>query len=156
MGFLNQPPAVWLLIFIVMVVVELITMGLTSVWFAGGALAALIVSLAGAGIQAQMVAFLAVSFVLLILVRPWARKHFNHARERTNAQSLIGQMAVVIEEIDNVHAGGRVLIRGQEWAARNVNETEILPVDTTVKVQEISGVRLIVRSVENMENTENM
>ncbi|MCD7981549.1 MAG: NfeD family protein [Clostridiales bacterium] len=144
MGFLTQAQTAWLVIFILMVVVELISMGLTSIWFAGGALAALLVSFSGIGIQVQAVVFLAVSFVLLILVRPWARKHFNHGRERTNAQSLIGQTAVVIEEIDNVHAQGRVLIRGQEWSARNAVETERIPADTPVRVLEISGVKLIV------------
>ncbi|MCD7922746.1 MAG: NfeD family protein [Clostridiales bacterium] len=148
MSFLEQPQMLWLLVFIVMVVVELVSMGLTSIWFAGGALAALFVSLPDTPVQVQIVVFLIVSFVLLLLVRPWARKHFNHEREKTNAQSLIGQSAVVIEEIDNVHAKGRVLIRGQEWSARSVRETECIPVNTSVRVQEISGVKLIVEKAD--------
>ncbi|MCC8082105.1 MAG: NfeD family protein [Lachnospiraceae bacterium] len=148
MSFLEQPQMLWLLVFIVMVVVELVSMGLTSIWFAGGALAALLVSLPDTPVQVQIVVFLIVSFVLLLLVRPWAGKHFNHERERTNAQSLIGQTAVVIEEIDNVRATGRVLIRGQEWSARCVRETECIPVNTSVRVQEISGVKLIVEKAD--------
>lgn len=148
MSFLEQPQMLWLLVFVVMVVVELASMGLTSIWFAGGALAALFVSLPDTPVQVQIVVFLIVSFFLLLLVRPWARKHFNHGREKTNVQSLIGQSAVVIEEIDNVHAKGRVLIRGQEWSARNVRETECIPVDTQVRVQEISGVKLIVERAD--------
>ncbi len=144
MGFLAQPQAVWLLLFIVMVVVELVSMGLTSIWFAGGALAALIVSLPGTGVQVQVVVFLIVSFVLLFLVRPWAKRHFNHGRVRTYAQSLTGETAVVIDEIDNVHAKRRVLIRGQEWSARSAGEPECIPVNTAVRVREISGVKLIV------------
>jgi len=149
MSFLEQPQMLWLLVFVVMVVVELVSMGLTSIWFAGGALAALFVSLPDTPIQAQIVVFLVVSFVLLLLVRPWARKHFNHEREKTNVQSLIGQSAVVMEEIDNVHAKGRVLIRGQEWSARNLAETERIPVDTQVRVREISGVKLIVERMDS-------
>lgn len=149
MGIELQPPVIWLIVFAVMVVVELATMGLTTIWFAGGALVAMFVSLAHASAPVQIVLFVVVSFVLLILVRPWARKHFNHDRIRTNAQSLIGQSAIVIEDIDNMKAQGRVLVRGQEWAARNVNETEPIAKDTQVEIKSISGVKLMVEAKGN-------
>ena len=147
MGIELQLPVFWIIIFAAMVVLELLTMGLTSIWFAGGALVALFVSMTDVRFPAQMLLFLAVSFVLLILVRPWAKKRFNHGRVRTNVQSLIGQSAIVIEDIDNIQAKGRVSVRGQEWAARSVNDAESIPKDTPVKIRDISGVKLIVETV---------
>lgn len=148
MGFDLQPPVIWLIIFILMVVIELVTMGLTSIWFAGGAIVALVASETRAGVHVQIILFIVVSVVLLTLVRPWAKKHFNHERVRTNAQSLIGLNAVVMEEIDNVRAQGRVLVRGQEWMARNAKETGVIPKDSRVRIKSISGVKLIVEVTE--------
>lgn len=147
MGVDLQPAIIWLILFAVMVGIELLTMGLTTIWFAGGAIVALVVSETSAGVHIQIILFVVVSMILLVLVRPWAQKHFNHDRIRTNAQSLIGESAVVMEEIDNMKAQGRVLVRGQEWTARNVAEAEIIPKDTQVRIEAISGVKLIVKKI---------
>lgn len=147
MGFHLEPPIIWLILLVVFVVIEIVTMGLTTIWFAGGAVAAFLVSLANAGIYIQVIIFLIVSFVLLLLVRPITRKHFNVERVRTNAQTLIGETAVVMEPIDNLKAQGRVIVKGQEWAARNINEGELLEKDTCVRVISISGVKLMVEKI---------
>ncbi len=144
MGALTGIQTFWLVLFVVFLVTELVSLGLTSIWFAGGSLIALILSFTKVGFYAQIAAAVIVSVALLLLIRPWARNHFNTGRERTNAQSLIGQTAVVLEEIDNIHAQGRVLIGGQEWSARSVAETDLIPKDARVVVREISGVKLIV------------
>ena len=103
----------WLAVLILMVVIEAITLGLTTIW-SGGALAAFIAALVGAGIVVQVVLFFVVSFALLLGTRPFAVKYFNHDRARTNLESLIGAQAVVLEEIDNLQATGRVQVNGQE------------------------------------------
>ncbi len=139
-----KPTIFWLILLIVMLVLEAVTLGLTSIWFAAGTLAAMLLSFTRAGFLAQVVVCIAVSVVLLILVRPWARERFNRRRTRTNAQSLIGQAGVVMEEIDNLRAQGRVTVNGQEWAARNVTENETISAGVPVTVREISGVKLIV------------
>lgn len=144
MGFDMQAPVFWLIIFAAMVIIELISLGLTTIWFAGGAIVAMLASLGHAAVPIQAILFLAVSVILLILVRPWAQKHFNHDRVRTNAQSLIGQSAIVLETINNMQAQGRVLVRGQEWAARNIAEGEVIPQGSQVRISGISGVKLIV------------
>lgn len=144
MGALTGIQTFWLVLFVVFLVTELVSLGLTSIWFAGGSLIALILSFTKVGFYAQIAAAVIVSVALLLLIRPWARNHFNTGRERTNAQSLIGQTAVVLEEIDNIHAQGRVLIGGQEWSARSTAETDLIPKDARVVVREISGVKLIV------------
>ncbi len=148
MGFLTDIQTFWLVLFVVFLVTELVSLGLTSIWFAGGSLVALLLSFTDVGFYVQIAVAILVSVVLLLVIRPWAKNHFNKDRERTNAQSLIGQTAIVLEEIDNIHAQGRVLIRGQEWSARNAVENECIPKDTRVTVQAISGVKLIVERGE--------
>ena len=141
----------WLAIFIVLLAIEIITMGLTTIWFAGGALMALAAGLLGFGNTVQIVVFVVVSALLLILTRPLAVKYFNQERLKTNAESLIGQRALVIEDIYTLEARGRVEIRGQEWAAKTDEPDGKLAKNTVVVVNGIQGVKLIVRAREERE-----
>lgn len=134
---------IWLGILLVMVVTELATQGLTTIWFAGGALIAFLAALFGGGQPLQIVLFFAVSLVLLIFTRPVAKKHFNTDRVKTNAESLIGESGIVVEEIDNLAGTGHVMINGMEWTARASSGNKIEK-DAVVSVLEISGVKLIV------------
>lgn len=134
----------WLAIVVVMAIIEIITLGLTTIWFAGGALVAFIASLFGAGFVIQVVLFVAVSVTLLAATRPLAVKYLNKNMESTNAESLIGKLAVVKEEIDNLNARGHVSVNGQEWTARAVEE-KVIPEGVTVEIVEISGVKLLVK-----------
>ena len=135
---------VWLAILIIMVVIEIITLGLTTIWFAGGALVAFVVSLFGPGIPVQIAVFLLVSLALLLSTRPVALKYFNKGRARTNSDSLIGGEGIVLEDIDNLQAAGRVQINGLEWSARSGNGQRIEK-GAVVLVEEIQGVKLIVK-----------
>ena len=134
----------WLIVLVVMRVIEIITLGLTTVWFAGGALAAFIASLLGANIVVQVILFVVVSVLLLALTRPLAVEYLNKDRIRTNAESLIGKTAVVKQEIDNLNAQGQVSVDGQEWTARSVEE-QVIPKNVQVEIVEINGVKLMVR-----------
>ena len=136
-------PICWLAILIVMVVIEMMTMGLTTIWFAGGALAALLVSLLRIPVAIQGGVFVAVSVVLLIYTRPLATKYLNDRVQRTNSDELIGQEGVVEEMICNREALGRVQLNGIDWTARSVTGEDI-PAGTPVIVQEIQGVKLMV------------
>lgn len=147
MGFQLEPPMAWIIILVIMVLIEVFTMGLTTIWFAGGALAAFVVSIAGGGIPAQVIVFLIVSLILLLLIRPLAKTRFNSKRVRTNAESLIGEIGVVTEPIDNLNAQGRIVVHGQEWAARTVQEGVQADKGAHVKVLSISGVKLMVEVV---------
>mgnify|MGYP000157024130 CR=1 FL=1 len=140
-----SPSMVWLILLVIFILTEIATVGLLTIWFAGGSLAAFFVSLTGTGIQ--ILIFLIVSFVLVLLIRPLAQKKFNSGHIRTNAQTLIGEEAVVLEPINNLRSQGRVMIHGQEWAARS-DEKETFEKNAVVLVQSISGVKLMVtRSV---------
>lgn len=137
----------WLVLFVVLLVVEIATMGLTTVWFAGGALIAFFAAYIHLGIGLQIVLFLVVSILLLVLTRPIAVKYFNQEREKTNVDSLIGQNAVVLEEINTIKATGRVEVNGMEWSAKT-EHTEIIEVNTVVSIKGIQGVKLIVEKAE--------
>lgn len=142
----------WLVILIAMIAVEIATLGLTTVWFAGGALVAFITSMLGGPLILQVVLFIVVSTALLCLTRPMAIRYINKGRIKTNADSLIGKTAFVIEEIDNLKATGAVTVDGQEWTARCENDDDCMPKDSFVEIRAIQGVKLIVAAKEVARN----
>ena len=134
----------WLGILVILVVIELFTMGLTTIWFAGGALVAALISIPGTPFIVQILFFLIVSILLLYFTRPVAIKYFNRDRTRTNVESLIGRQAIVISEINNVEGIGQVNTGGMEWSARSSYHNIVIPVGAVVTVLGIDGVKLIV------------
>ncbi len=134
----------WLVVLAALVVIELLTMGLTTVWFAGGALVATIAALFQAPFALQVILFLLVSALLLFFTRPLAVKYFNKDRVRTNAESLVGCPAIVTSEIDNLQGIGQVSVGGMEWSARTRTDGEKIPVGAVTTVLAINGVKLIV------------
>ena len=135
----------WLILLVLLLGIEALTLGLTTIWFAGGSLAAFVLALAGADFLIQLVCFCIVSVVLLVVTRPAAVRWLNRDREKTNTASLIGVSAVVTEPIDNLAGTGQVQVRGQEWTARSVSEEITIPAGRQVTIQEIRGVKLIVK-----------
>ena len=134
----------WLIVLAVTLVIEAMTMGLTTIWFSGGALAAMIVELLNGSVSMQVIVFLIISLVLLFYTRPIAMKHFNKKRERTNLDSVIGKTAVVTMPIHNLKETGQVLLDGKEWTARSNDSSKEFDKDSLVKVVSISGVKLMV------------
>ena len=135
---------IWLFVFVACIVAEIISMGLTTIWFAGGALIAAVAAVIGTPLWIQILLFAVVSLVLLYFTRPIAVKYFNKDRVKTNAESLVGKQAIVISEIDNLQGIGQVTVGGQEWSARTTGEGITLPVGSVVTVRSISGVKLMV------------
>ncbi|MBQ4058753.1 MAG: NfeD family protein [Lachnospiraceae bacterium] len=140
----------WLLMAAIFIVIELVTLGLTTIWFAGGAFVAAVAAALGADLVIQVILFLVVSIVLLVLTRPIAVKHLDANIEKTNSEALIGQTAVVIQEINNLDGVGQAKVNGMEWTARAKKEDEIIPVGTNVTIVEISGVKLIVETEKDV------
>ena len=136
----------WLVAMVLFGVLEAVTVGLTSIWFAMGALAALIAAALGAGTLVQIVLFLVVSFLTLLLVRPLAQRYINDRREATNADRVIGREAVVTQAIDNLKGEGQVNVSGAVWTARSQEEAPI-PAGARVRVLRIEGVKVIVSPV---------
>lgn len=140
------PSAVWLIVLVVLVTGEAITVGLTFIWFAVGALGGLLVSVLGGPIWLQVVVFLALSAVTLVLVRPLAARLLTPNISPTNADRILSQIALVTEDIDNIAETGQVKLFGQVWTARSENG-EVIPVQSRVRILRIEGVKVFVRTV---------
>ena len=138
---------IWLVIFVVFLGIEIATLGLTTIWFAGGALLAMLVAAIELPVYVQIPVFLIVSAVLLLFTRPLAMKYFNKERIRTNAESLVGETAVVTETINNIKGMGKAVINGQEWTARSSTDAVEIEKETKAVIVAIEGVKLIVQTV---------
>ena len=135
---------IWLGAFVFFAAMELMTFGLTSIWFAIGSLAACLAYLLGGNWIVQVIAFIVVSVLVLILVRPYAKKYINNRAEKTNVEAMTGKTAKVITKIDNIAAAGMVMIDGVEWTARSAND-EVIEKGTLVTVIAVEGVKVIVK-----------
>ncbi len=137
-------PIIWLGLMIVLLAIEVTTLGLTTLWFAGGSLVAFLAALLHAPVILQVLLFLSVSIVLLFFTRPFAVRYLNKSREKTNVETIIGKEAVVTQEINNLQAKGQVVVGGMEWTARTSTNNEVIEKDTIVVIQKVDGVKLIV------------
>ncbi|MBS7302815.1 MAG: NfeD family protein [Lachnospiraceae bacterium] len=135
---------VWVILLVLFVVIEVLTMGLTTIWFAGGALVAAITAALRLPAYIQIATFIVVSFVLIIFTRPIAVRYFNKDRVKTNAESIVGKKAIVTGAIDNIKASGQVTVAGMEWSARSISDDITIEEGKVVTVVAISGVKLIV------------
>lgn len=138
-------PMIWLGLLAVLLIIEAVTAGLTTIWFAGGALVAAVASYFGAGMMTQILIFLCVSLVLVIFTRPLAVKYMSKGTEKTNVDSLLGKTAVVIQEIDNLAQTGQIRMNDIEWMARTSRNDTIIPKNAIVTIEEVQGVKLIVK-----------
>ena len=144
---------VWLVLIIAFLIAESQSVTMVSLWFAVGALGALIAELCGAELWLQIVIFFALSIVLLASLRPSARKYFTPKITRTNVDSIIGQTGLVTAPINNVTAQGQVKLGAMEWTARSTSG-ETIEAGTLVKVDKIEGVKAFVTPViENCVTT---
>lgn len=141
-------PIYWLIAAGVFLALEILTLGLTSVWFAGGAFIAFFVALCHAPLWIQIVVFLAVSILLLLFTRPVVEKHLNNSRAKTNVDSLVGRQGKVTEEINNFNQTGKVILDGMEWTARSAGTEELIPAGVRVEVQKVRGAHLEVTICE--------
>lgn len=143
-------PMFWLILLIIFIVLELISLGLTTIWFAGGALVAYIANIAGLNEIIQIVLFFTVSMLLLIFTRPFAQKFINKGTTKTNVEAVAGKTAKVVEEIDNINSTGKAVIEGEEWMARSESDDVKFHVGELVTVSEVKGVKIIVKKKEEM------
>jgi membrane protein implicated in regulation of membrane protease activity len=138
----------WLIAIIVLLVIEIATLGLTTIWFAGGATAAFISTFFGAGFQIQLLIFALLSLVLLVVTRPMALRYMRREPVKTNAESLIGKVAIVTGRIDNLAQSGEVMIADVSWTARAKDEAGVIAEGSKVRICAIEGVKLIVEEMK--------
>ncbi|MCL2023982.1 MAG: NfeD family protein [Oscillospiraceae bacterium] len=146
---------IWLIIIGLFILAEVVTDQLISIWFALGALAAMIVSvivdMPDMSIWLELTAFVVVSAAALIATRPLVKKFLQKKQTPTNADRAIGEVVVVTEDINNLLAKGAVTVFGTPWTARSANEMQI-PAGTSVVVEKIEGVKLFVRPISVNSN----
>lgn len=138
----------WLAAMVIFIILEIVTVGLYTIWFAGGCLMAFFATLLGCGKLAQAGVFVVVSGVLILFVRPITRRKLMIGKERTNVESLVGEKARVIEKIDNIAGTGRAVVKGQEWMARSTDDDVTYDEGAIVIVNDITGVKIIVKKEE--------
>ncbi len=141
----------WLVVFVLLIGFEAATMGLFTVWFAGGALVAFLVSLFTENLLVQLVVFLVISFLFLYFTRPVAVRYINSKRIKTNIDALAGKEARVTETIDNFKGTGTATLDGLEWTARSEEDGQVISAGERVTVKGVKGVKLIVAKYQEME-----
>jgi membrane protein implicated in regulation of membrane protease activity len=144
---------VWLILIIAFIVGELVSVGLTSIWFAAGALIALFGAMIGAPFGVQILLFIVVSLVCLYATRPLAKRFINRNVQSTNADSLIGQEIRITERVSNLDQTGTSVVNGQEWTVRAADDGEILEKGDLARIISISGVKLIVKKMNQTPRT---
>jgi len=137
---------IWMIIAIGFGLAEGLTLGLTFIWFAGGALLAMIASFLGLPFFVQVIAFIVGSALMLIYTRPVAKKVLKIGATKTNVDSLIGKEGIVIKEL-KPFALGQVKVKGQIWSAKAFND-EAIAENERVEVVSIEGVKLIVKPMD--------
>ncbi len=137
----------WLIVMVLFLVVEAVTVGLVCIWFAAGALLALLAAMCGAQLWLQIVLFLVASAATLYFTRPLVKRYVNSKVEPTNADMVIGKECRVTETVDNIAGTGAVYVDGKTWTARSADD-EVIPEGTLVTAKSIDGVKLIVAAPE--------
>ena len=149
---MNWEAIFWLIAMVVFILAEAATVTLVSIWFAAGALAAIVVALLGGGLGLQVILFLAVAALLLISLRGIVRKYIHPRIVRTNVDAIAGTTGFVTTPINNVAALGQVKLNGMEWSARSTDGTHI-PEGVLVKVDRVEGVKVFVSLAEQPAET---
>ena len=140
-----SPVLFWLMLVCLFVIIEFVTISLTSIWFAGGALIALFVSLLGTPVYLQFALFFLVSVIMIFYTRPFAMKYVKPHNIKTNYEEAIGKEVQVTEQINNRESKGTVRYNGLEWSARSTEDDVVIAPGETVVVTEVRGVKLFVR-----------
>ena len=144
---MNWESILWFVLLVVFLLAEASTVTVVSLWFAAGALAALIISFLSGPLWLQFAVFVAVSVLLLWMLRPIIRKHFKPRVTATNIDAVIGKEGIIILPVNNMMAQGKLMLDGMEWSARSSSGEEI-PENTRVRIDRVEGVKLFVTPVE--------
>ena len=148
---MNWEAIFWLVAMVIFIVAEAMTVTLVSIWFAAGALGAVVVALLGGGLMLQVTVFLALAIVLLLCLRSLARSHLAPRVTKTNVDAVVGATGIVTTPVNNIAALGQVQVGGIEWSARSTDNSHI-PAGTMVKVDRVEGVKVFVSPVRESVN----
>lgn len=143
---MNWAAIFWLVLLVLFIMAEASTVTVVSLWFAVGALTALLASMLGAQLWLQVVLFFTVSIILLLCLRPITKRYFTPKLTRTNVDAVIGTQGIVTVSVDNVAAQGKIKLGAMEWTARS-SSGEKIDAGTLVRVDKIEGVKVFVTPV---------
>lgn len=135
---------IWLVILAIMIVLEIVSLGLTTIWFGIGAIGAAVVAWMGYGIWVQLFVFAVLSVIAMAVFRPIAVTYLNRDKEKTNIEDVVGKTVVVTKEINNEQGSGEVRLNGIEWTARS-RDGRVIPAEDKVTIVSVEGVKLIVK-----------
>lgn len=136
----------WIIVLVAAILIEAATAALISIWFAAGALAAVIAAALGVSLTIQLILFVAFTGITLVFTRPFVKKLFPKKFIPTNSDSFVGKTAVVIEEVDSARGLGRVKFNGVDWIAVTENDA-IIEKDSVVRIKEVRGAKLLVEKI---------
>lgn len=140
----------WIVLIIAFVIIEIATVGLTAIWFAGGAFIAMLVQIIGLNIYWQIAFFIVVSALMMMITRPWALMYFKPRLVKTNYETVLGEIVCLTEAVDNIKGTGTAVYKGQEWTARAYENGKTFEAGAIVEVKEIRGVTLYVVESQQM------
>ncbi len=140
---------IWLGIFVLSVIIEAVEPDLVSIWFAAGALLAIILSIIpGIPFWVGIIVFLVIAFVLIFAIRPLAKKYLYKKEVKSNIEEKIGEKCVVIKAINEL-SHGEVKLNGVIWTAVAKNKSEVFEEQAVVTIIGVDGNKLIVEKAEN-------
>lgn len=138
-------PYVWIGILALALLVEAFTSDFVAIWFFPAALVSMVLAFLAVPLPVQLLVFALVGLVLVFATRPLCKRLSNGRKAKTNADALVGEVALVTEEISNIKEQGEVKLNGLRWSARAQDPARVIPVGEQVEVLEIRGVKLIVK-----------
>ena len=150
--FVDNMWVLWLIMMVVFIVIEGITLGLTTIWCAVGSLAAAACAYFGANVGIQIAVMVAVSIICFLICIKWIKPQLNERyktkENATNTDRLLGEVGVVIKQINTLNSKGQVKVKGQVWSAKTCDENQVIPEGAKVKVLKIEGVKLLVEEIK--------
>ena len=153
LGITVSAAIIWLIAAGVLALIEALTQGLTSIWFAFAAAAAAVTALAGGSAALQVIVFIGVSLILLIFTRPVVKRKLNSRVEMTNVDAVTGQEGIVLEKVSHLQPG-QVKADGKVWTA-GCEEGETIEKGKVVIVKGVRGVTLTVEDKEKADKERN-
>lgn len=136
----------WAILTVALIIAEITTVQLVSIWFAAGGIVAFVLSFFNVSFPVQLIVFVIVAVALLIATRPLAKK-LNAKRIKTNVEAVVGKECIVKEKIDNINGKGRVLLEGIDWAAKNAVNDDTIEPEAICVIEEVRGVTLFIRQI---------
>ncbi len=133
----------WLVVIAVLLIIEVFTMGLTTIWFCIGSIGGIIMSLLGFSTIWQIVVFAVVSIIAMLLFRPISIKYLNKVKATTNIDDLVGKVVVLTQDIDESNNLGKADLKGMEWTVF-CDEKPAPKMGDKAIVRSIEGVKLVV------------